>query len=52
MVPGGAPLSVFLTLLVIAVLDSDEETRWLAEAMVSPAGGCPAGGRRPIWSDR
>jgi hypothetical protein len=30
---------VFLTLLVITVLDSYEETRWLAEAMVGPAGG-------------
>jgi AI-2 transport protein TqsA len=37
--PAGALLSVFLTLLVITVLDSYEETRWLAEAMVSPAGG-------------
>jgi hypothetical protein len=36
--PAGALLSMFLTLLVVTVLDSYEETRWLAEAMVGPAG--------------
>jgi hypothetical protein len=35
----GALLSMFLTLLLITVLDSYEETRRLAEAMVGPAGG-------------
>ena len=44
--PAGALLSMFLTLLTVVILDSFEETRWLAEAMTGAAyaaPGAPAG---------
>jgi predicted PurR-regulated permease PerM len=40
--PPGALLSMFLTLLTVVILDSSEETRWIAEAMTgAPAQAAP-----------